>query len=307
MRSLLLTGWLFLCVLLIFTSMGMYLFNDQFVSETETNPCHDLYLCYIEMAWMGIIGGGAINMDVVGYRKGRQYYQRVLFDLCFFIAVGVLLFNMVTGIIIDTFASCREETDERKDTLENCCFITGLTREKLEDLGLDFDAHMKQLDMWNYLYFYEFLLCKDSSEYNGAETELMALIERGDPDWLPVRTSYALQERAALLANETPVVEQTVAALAGSLDAVRADVTQTREDMAQTREDMAGMKDMQKELAKTREDMAGMTDMQKELAKQLKAIADVLAPAQVPAGHLPRTPGQPLPPVVVPRTAGLGV
>jgi inositol 1,4,5-triphosphate receptor type 1/inositol 1,4,5-triphosphate receptor type 3 len=265
MRSLLLTGWLFLCSLLIFTSMGMAFFNDHFTSDTDTNPCHDLVLCYIEMAWMGIIGGGAINMDVVGYADGRQYYQRVMFDLAFFIVVGVLLFNMVTGIIIDTFASCREETDERMDTLENMCFITGLTRDKMEDMGLDFDGHVENLDTWNYLYFYAYLLRKDSSEYNGAESELMSQIERGEPGWLPVRTSYAIQQQNALLANETTVVEQKVAALAGTVDVVR-------EDVAQTREDIAGMK-----------------EMQKELAKQLRAIANVLS--VVPGGGGRGSPG----------------
>ena len=55
----------------------------------------------------------------------------ILPDLCFFVIVGVLLFDMVTGIIVDTFASCREETEHRSHALENTCFICDIDREKV--------------------------------------------------------------------------------------------------------------------------------------------------------------------------------
>ena len=59
----------------------------------------------------------------------------ILPDLCFFVIVGVLLFDMVTGIIVDTFASCREETEHRSHALENTCFICDIDREKVSILG----------------------------------------------------------------------------------------------------------------------------------------------------------------------------
>jgi hypothetical protein len=43
-------------------------------------------------------------MDGIAYAQGWNYYMRVVYDLLFFVVVGVLLFNMVTGIILDTFA-----------------------------------------------------------------------------------------------------------------------------------------------------------------------------------------------------------
>jgi hypothetical protein len=127
-KSLLLTGWLFMCVLLIFTSLGMFLFGDLYSSDTDVNPCPDLLRCYMETAWMGITHPEEMAMDAVGYQDGARYYQRILFDLSFFVVIGVLLFNMVTGIIIDTFASCREETLEREEMLENTCFVTRCER-----------------------------------------------------------------------------------------------------------------------------------------------------------------------------------
>ena len=46
---------------------------------------------------------------------GPNYIIRILFDLSFFVWVGVLLFNIISGLMIDTFANLREEAGERDD------------------------------------------------------------------------------------------------------------------------------------------------------------------------------------------------
>ena len=43
-----------------------------------------------------------------------SYAQRTVFDLLFFIVVLVLLLNIIFGIVLDTFATMREESNERK-------------------------------------------------------------------------------------------------------------------------------------------------------------------------------------------------
>ena len=42
------------------------------------------------------------------------FLRRVLFDLSFFIWVGVLLFNIITGLMVDGFGALREADDLRK-------------------------------------------------------------------------------------------------------------------------------------------------------------------------------------------------
>ena len=49
--------------------------------------------------------------------------MRILFDLSFFVWVGVLLFNIIAGLMIDTFASLREEAGERADIRDNVVFV----------------------------------------------------------------------------------------------------------------------------------------------------------------------------------------
>ena len=56
------------------------------------------------------------------------YMGRLLFDLSFFVIVGIILFNVITGLMVDTFSSLREEAAERANTLDNECFACGLSR-----------------------------------------------------------------------------------------------------------------------------------------------------------------------------------
>jgi hypothetical protein len=39
----------------------------------------------------------------------------MFFDLSFFIVVGVLLFNVITGLMVDGFGALRDEANERAD------------------------------------------------------------------------------------------------------------------------------------------------------------------------------------------------
>ena len=67
-------------------------------------------------------------------RTGEKFTIRMIFDLSFFIWVGILLFNVVTGLIVDTFSQLREEGLAREDQLENECFVCGFTRPAYDDL-----------------------------------------------------------------------------------------------------------------------------------------------------------------------------
>ena len=44
----------------------------------------------------------------------------------------MILINMFSGIIIDTFGALTKELHVREKDMENICFICGLDKEKLE-------------------------------------------------------------------------------------------------------------------------------------------------------------------------------
>ena len=96
---------------------------------------------------------------------------------------------MISGIVIDTFAKMREDSEERTEEMENTCFICGNTKEKInkgkEKKG--FDYHIKsQHNLWHYVYFIAWVKGKQDKEYSGVESFVADLLESGDISWFPI-------------------------------------------------------------------------------------------------------------------------
>jgi hypothetical protein len=83
-----------------------------------------------------------------------DYPWRIIFDSVFFVWVGIVLLNVITGLMVDEFASIREEAAERENILDTDCFLCGMKREVYEDMGLEtgsptFDQHLAEdHDIW---------------------------------------------------------------------------------------------------------------------------------------------------------------
>jgi uncharacterized membrane protein YgcG len=115
--------------------------------------------------------------------------------------VGILLFNVITGLIVDTFSTLREEAGKRQDILVNSCFVCGFTRANYDDLGItnapSFDSHKNDVHfMWNYVYFYFYLTRKDPTEYNGVESYVSLLMEEQSLAWIPQRSTLVCQHNS---------------------------------------------------------------------------------------------------------------
>ena len=80
---------------------------------------------------------------------GDRYYLRIIYDSVFFIWVGIVLMNIITGLMVDAFGSIREEAGNRAETLETECFVCGLSREAYEESKLEagspkWDEHLEK-------------------------------------------------------------------------------------------------------------------------------------------------------------------
>jgi hypothetical protein len=135
-------------------------------------------------------------LDVVDNRN-KYYLGRVFFDLTFFVIVGIFLFNIITGLMVDTFSALREEAAARADLLNNECYVCGFTRTAYDDIGMlspSFDQHKDKAHfIWNYLYFIQYLQQKDQTEFSGVESYVYSMLQAKSQDWLPARTSFAAQ------------------------------------------------------------------------------------------------------------------
>jgi hypothetical protein len=60
-----------------------------------------------------------------GQPTNEKYLSRMAFDLSFFIWVGLILFNIITGLLVDGFSELRQQDKERQNILATSCFVCG--------------------------------------------------------------------------------------------------------------------------------------------------------------------------------------
>jgi hypothetical protein len=202
-------AYLFVIMVIIYASFGLDFFEDFFIYDSDydddaddltgPNPygCHSVVACFWLIMYKGVPAGTLDEvLDVIDNRDSL-YLGRVLFDLSFFVIVGIFLFNIITGLMVDTFSALREDAQDRADQLANECYVCGFTRTAYDDIGMlspSFDQHKDRNHyIWNYLYFIQYLQEKDQTEFSGVESYVYSMLQSKSQDWLPARTSFAAQ------------------------------------------------------------------------------------------------------------------
>ncbi|GMI17805.1 hypothetical protein TrLO_g6323 [Triparma laevis f. longispina] len=194
------TFFLFVVVITVYTCIAYRIFGKEEFSSLEVDEdlggCTTLWECWWLSMYIGIRKGDmgeALDVNTVSTSQWR-----VLYDLTFYMILGVLLFNMVTGIILDTFQQLRHDMEERNDIWENENFISGIKRAQYEELGpeynfktlCDHDQHL-----WNYFFFIVYVRQKKSEACNGCESYVKQCLEKNDSSWIPTRTSSQMESK----------------------------------------------------------------------------------------------------------------
>ena len=122
---------------------------------------------------------------------------RYALDISYTIIMVWLVWQMVSGLIIDTFESLRKATEDIEDDMKKKCFICGLSKEELEKyyLGKEgFEKHLKDHSIINYFFYIFYLEDKDSSEYSGLESYIKNEIDEDSTSWFPSGRSLKIEE-----------------------------------------------------------------------------------------------------------------
>ncbi len=100
--------------------------------------------CILSLYISGVIGGGMSEFKLI----------RFTYDIIYFIFFGLLFGNIVSGIMIDTFAELRDWRNEVERDKKTYCFICGIDKATLEKQNNTFDNHTrKEHFLWNYIFF----------------------------------------------------------------------------------------------------------------------------------------------------------
>ena len=78
-------------------------------------------------------GGWLTSLDAEKYDGVQSFTaKRVLYDFAFLALIVVIMVNIVSGIIIDTFGALRNSENDKNDDIKDKCFVCG-------NLKLEFD------------------------------------------------------------------------------------------------------------------------------------------------------------------------
>jgi len=192
------TALLALIVLYYYAILGFLVMrNNYFLPEDfpDVRPCDKMIDCFFVTIREGLINGGGMAdyLPPRSIEEPANFYARFVFDLSFFIIVLIILMNIIFGIILDTFAALREETQNKTNDMKNTCFICSIDRSTFDRNGTPFEIHIKaEHNMWMYLYYLVYLKTKDETEYTGLESYVAALLEEEDVSFYPMYKAMCL-------------------------------------------------------------------------------------------------------------------
>jgi inositol 1,4,5-triphosphate receptor type 1 len=147
----------------------------------------------------GLRNGGGIGDSLPSnswYNDSKEVYLlRSINDLSFMMIIILLFFNIIFGIIIDTFAGLRDEAAVMEDDMKNVCYICGTDRQTFDkDSANGFMHHIKkEHNLWKYVFFMIYMNSKDTTEYTGIETYVSNKVSDDDISWFPFNKAICLE------------------------------------------------------------------------------------------------------------------
>ena len=242
-RSLLLVAFTVVITLIVFAAVASSSFRKYFDHEDGEGGgaddevfgdggieyggagCNSPISCFYYLLYFGLPENGNLApiLEGANYEDSNDLYGRMIYDLFFFIWVGVLLFNIITGLILDAFSSQRQRSENRNEIFKNECFVCGITRTQFKDMNLpagddSFEQHaFVEHSLWNYIFYIHVLMKKDKTDYTGLDTYVKSCLDTGQLSWVPSQTSHAIESHGRNGEDENAKWTDQIAALQTSV------------------------------------------------------------------------------------------
>jgi len=192
-RQLLITLFLGLIIIFLFSSYAFVFFQDDYT--TGNMKCLTLLDCFISTLHMGIRSGGGIG-DFVSLpdHENANYWNMVGFDMLFYLIIIIILLNIIFGIIIDTFAQLRSQREAVLRDINNVCYVCGLDRGEIERKGKGWMHHfMIEHSPLAYLAFLVYLIETPIVDCTGIEKYVKEKSQRRDATFMPTSSRLIRQ------------------------------------------------------------------------------------------------------------------
>jgi hypothetical protein len=190
--------FIFFFILIYFYSLIIF-YNFQQIMPTFS--CDSPVICMVYIYSNTFTSGGNLGnfIDEGGeeHENKEGNMVRYALDISYTIIMVWLVWQMVSGLIVDTFESLRGNREEKEDDMKSTCFICGMDKEKIEKYypGKEgFEKHLQDHSVINYFFYTFYLEDKDSSEYSGLESYIKNEIDHENISWFPQGRSHKIEE-----------------------------------------------------------------------------------------------------------------
>jgi hypothetical protein len=174
-----------------FLYMRKYYYNTDHMDfqDNELNLyCDTIYYCFISILHYGInpnnilLIGGNIN------RSDSIFYVKLAIDLILYMIIFSLLISIFFGIIINSLKEFSEIMNESQKSINERCFICGISRYKIDREEKGWIYHYKrEHNIFSYIYFLSELKNKKFDECDGVEKFVKNCIQKEELIFLPIK------------------------------------------------------------------------------------------------------------------------
>ena len=166
-------------------------FNIEIEGGEEGNVCSSLLECTITYFNHGIRSGGGIG-DLLPEvsSTSSKYWFRFFNDFIFFVAVVLMLLNMINGVIVSIFSEIREKTNFKESDQNNKCFICNIDRAIFERFKIKFEDHKKfEHNIKTYIRFLVGLKLISEKDLDADQSFIISCIKKDEIKVFPVGVS----------------------------------------------------------------------------------------------------------------------
>ncbi|XP_077867819.1 inositol 1,4,5-trisphosphate-gated calcium channel ITPR2-like, partial [Saccoglossus kowalevskii] len=157
-------------VIYIYSVISFALLRSHIYS-TDGFFCATMFECFITTIRYGFLG---ILPEQLGVPPDEETFEtlatRTIYDVSFYILIVLIGFNIIFGIIIDTFSELRDNKNRTENDMRTLCFICGRGNHEFDSLGNGFRKHVQfEHNLWSYLFFFIHLNDTRSNDYTAIE------------------------------------------------------------------------------------------------------------------------------------------
>jgi hypothetical protein len=141
--------------------------NDY--NKTLPGSCENAWFCSVTIfdSWYKADGtiGGWLDEEAPSLSSGDEYNTdgvRIVSDFVFNFIIGILLLEIFSGILTDTFAKIRSEQEELKNIQESRCFVCNKESKEFPN----FKQHTQfNHNLWDYIIYMYTLIHSNDNKY----------------------------------------------------------------------------------------------------------------------------------------------